>query len=229
MRGVPEPDDLLALMGALLSNAEALADDAGLLYEHGRFPRSYALAALAGEELGKVYLCLEALLSGQGVDAQRFWWGWRHHGDKLDSMQAYAAAFIEDIDDLDVGRLSADAKHIRAQKLSALYVDFEDGQLLAPDRVTQRDAADLLQRSRVSISHLRGALVELNAEAVEVARVLGPVLEAFFGQVIDDRAPQEVLAELRQLVVDLPDMTADEISSLLTSRNEGAGPLDTHI
>jgi AbiV family abortive infection protein len=85
MPQVPERDDLLSLMDALLSNAESLADDARLLHENGRFPRAYALAALAGEELGKVYLCLDALLSSDGVDARQFWWGWRHHGDKLDA------------------------------------------------------------------------------------------------------------------------------------------------
>lgn len=229
MRLVPERDDLLSLIDALLANAEALADDAGLLYEHERYPRAYALGALAGEELGKVYLCLEALLSVEGVDVQQFWWGWRHHGDKLDSMRAYAAAFIEDLDEFDVGRLATDAKQIGAQKLSALYVDFDGAQVLVPDRVTQRDAADLLHRCRLSIGHLSGALAGLNAQIVQVTHVLGPALEAFFRRVIDDRSPQEVLAELRQIVHSLPNMTVDEISLLLTSRIEGTGPSATDM
>lgn len=227
MPRIPERDDLLTLMDALLSNAEALAEDAGLLYAHGRYPRAYALAALAGEELGKVYLCLEALLSDEEVDTQQFWRGWRHHGDKLDSMRAYAAAFIEDLDELDVGRLATDANQIGTQKLSALYVDFDGADVLVPDRVTQRDAADLLQRSRLSIGHLRRALGGLNAEIVDVAHIVGPALDAFFRRVIDDRTPQEVLAELRHLLQTLPDMTADEISSLLNSRLGGAGPPTT--
>jgi AbiV family abortive infection protein len=223
MPHVPERDDLLLLMDALLSNAESLADDARLLRDNARFPRAYALAALAGEELGKVYLCLDALLSSDGVDAREFWWGWRHHGDKLDSMQAYAAAFIEDLDELDVDRLATGAHRVGAQKLSALYVDFSDGQILIPDRISESDATDLLRRNRLSIDHLRAALAGLNAEVVEVAHALGPVLETFFGQVIDARAPQEVIAELRQLVHSLPNMTGDEISSLLISRIEEAG------
>jgi hypothetical protein len=138
-------------------------------------------------------------------------------------MQAYAAAFIEDLDELSFDRLATGARRIGARKLSALYVDFNDGQILVPDRVSESEAADLLLRNRRSIDHLRAALAGLSAEVVEAAHALGPVLETFFGQVIDARAPQEVLAELRQLVHSLPDMTGDEISSLLISRIEEAG------
>lgn len=62
MRPIPCREDLLALMHALLANASDLVDDAELLLENARFPRAYALAALGGEELGKIYLCLDALL-----------------------------------------------------------------------------------------------------------------------------------------------------------------------
>src|SRR5688572_19080839 len=101
------------------------ADDAALLYENERYARAYALAALAGEELGKVYLCLDAVLTAEGSEPRQFWRAWREHGDKLDSARAYAAAFIEDLRALDVEQLAPDARAIAAQKLSAIYVDFD--------------------------------------------------------------------------------------------------------
>lgn len=221
MRPVPERDQLLALTHALQSNAQSLLDDASLLYEHGRFPRAYALAALAGEELGKIYLCLDALLSRGKIDGQEFWWGWRQHGEKLVSMRAYAAAFIEDLDDLKVEQLGPDARRIGATKMSALYVDFDGHQPLLPDHVTDSEAAELLLRTRLSLRHLEGALAGLKPVVVEAAHALGPALEAFFGQVMNDRPPQEVLAELRQFVLSAPDMTVEDVMALLTAGQGG--------
>lgn len=226
MRSVPERDHLLALVGALVSNARQLLDDASLLLEHGRFARAFALAALAGEEVGKVYLCLDALLSRDTVDPQRFWWGWRQHGDKLDSMRAYTAAFVQDLDDLDVEQLGTDAQHVGERKLAALYVDFDGSGPLLPDRVSEGESADLVSETRSVIEHLDRALSGLNTVVVEAAHQLGPALEALFGRVLDDRPPQEVLAELRQLLLELPGMEADELLRLLAPEGfptEGAG------
>lgn len=99
-------------MSALLTNAAALIDDASLLYENTRYPRAYALAALAGEELGKVYLCLDAVLTDEVHEPKQFWKRWREHGDKLDSARAYAAAFVDDLSALDVDELGPDARRI---------------------------------------------------------------------------------------------------------------------
>jgi hypothetical protein len=158
-----------------------------------------------------VYLCLDALLSRDAVDPRRFWWGWRQHGDKLDSMRAYTAAFVQDLGDLVVEQLGTDARRVGERKLSALYVDFDGHEPLTPDRVTEGEAADLIRESRLAIGHLEGALSELNSVVVEAVHELSPALEAFFGQVLDDRPPQEVLAELRQLLLDLPGMDAKDL------------------
>jgi AbiV family abortive infection protein len=220
MRTVPERDHLLALVGALIANARTLLDDASLLLEHGRFPRAYALAALAGEEVGKVYLCLDALLSPGPVDPRQFWWGWRQHGDKLDSMRAYTAAFVQDLDDLVVEQLGPDARRVSERKLSALYVDFDGNEPVTPNCVTEGEAADLLRQTRLAIGHLEGALSGLNSVVVDAIHELGPALEAFFDQVVDDRPPQEVLAELRQLLLDLPGMDINELSGLLAPKRD---------
>lgn len=218
MRPVPTHDQLLELMTALLANAGTLVDDASLLFENDRFPRAYALAALAGEELGKVYLCLDALLASEDVDGKQFWWTWRQHGDKLDSMRAYAAAFVDDLESLNVDQLGPDARRIGTQKLSAIYVDFDGHDVLKPDRVAEVDAADLLQTTRLSVDHAQEALAGLSVDVVAAAHALAPELSEFFDRFFQDKEPEQVLAELRGLLVEVPGMTAEEIVGLLMSR-----------
>lgn len=75
----PANDELLKLVHALV-NGGGLAADARLLLENERYARNYALAALAGEELGKIEFCLDWLLGTptlshkQFVDAGKVTW-----------------------------------------------------------------------------------------------------------------------------------------------------------
>lgn len=55
-------------------------------------------------------------------------------------------------------RLGPDAKCIGTQKLSAIYVDFDGRGPLKPERVTEVDAAELLQSARLSVDHAQQAL-----------------------------------------------------------------------
>ena len=86
----------VGLTQALLENARDLAADARLLLEHDRFARCYALSALAGEELGKIAICLDWMLGDPPTSLQETRRAWQSHGDKLASLVAYRAAFIEE-------------------------------------------------------------------------------------------------------------------------------------
>lgn len=217
MPPLPTHEQLLNLTHALLANAAALVDDASLLHEHGRHPRAYALAALSGEELGKVYLCLEALLPSEEFDGSRFWSNWRLHGNKLESARAYAAAFVDDLDTLDIDRLGSDAKLIGTQKLAAMYVDFNGQEPLTPDRIGAADAAALIATTRRSIDHAEVALGGLTSDVLPAMQALTPALTTVFDGITSDKAPLQVLAELRRLLVEAPEMTADQLIELLTS------------
>lgn len=137
------------------------------------------------------------------------------HSEKLDSMRACTAAFVQDLDDLVVEQLGTDARRVGERTLSALYVDFDGHEPLTPDRITESEAAELIRETRLAIGHLGGALSGLNSVVVEAVHELSPALEAFFGQVVDDRPPQEVLAELRQLLLGLPGIDVNALLGLL--------------
>jgi AbiV family abortive infection protein len=218
MPTVPSNQHLVDLISAFLENAAALAEDAALLYENDRYARAYALAALAGEELGKVYLCLESVLKADGAEPRQFWRAWREHGDKLGSARAYAAAFIDDLGALDVDQLAPDARTVAAQKLSAIYVDFDGESALTPARISGDDAAQLLETTRTSIAHARQELAGLTMDVVVASHVLGPALSAFFDKQIDGKVPAEALGELRQLLHDVRGMTPEQVLELLRAQ-----------
>lgn len=216
MQTVPNHEQLVGLISALLENAAALADDAALLYANDRYARAYALAALAGEELGKVYLCLEAVLTTESLEPRQFWKAWREHGDKLDSARAYAAAFIDDLGALDVDRLASDARRTAAQKLSAIYVDFDGERTLTPERICGAEAERLLETTRASIVHARQELAGLTMDVAGAIHALGPALSAFFDEQSQGKMPTEVVGQLRQLLLDVRDMTPQQVLELLT-------------
>lgn len=217
MRPVPSDEHLLELIGALIANATALAQDAALLLEHDRYPRAYALAALASEELGKVYLCLDAVLSRKEIEPKRFWKLWREHDDKLDSAGAYATAFIDDLEALDVDRLRGNAGRIGARKLSAIYVDFDGNKPLTPDLVGRDDAAQLLKTAQLSIAHASKALVGLNMEVVAATHALGPKLSTVLDRLTQDKPREQAIADVRQFLAEVPGMTEDQLINLFKS------------
>lgn len=218
MQTVPSHQQLVGLISALLENAAAIAEDATLLYENDRYARAYAVAALAGEELGKVYRCLEAVLTAEGSEPRQFWRAWREHGDKLGSARADAAAFIDDLCALDVDELAPDARTVAAQKLSAIYVDFDGESALTPARISGANAAQLLETTRTSIAHARQELAGLTIDVVAASHVLGPALSAFFDEQIEGKVPAEALGELRQLLHDVRGMAPEQVLELLRAQ-----------
>src|SRR5260370_24294125 len=85
---MPTAGQLRQLAQAAAQNAADLAADARLLLDAGRFPRAYALATLALEELGKMELCHE-VLAGR-LDDKGFRQEWSQHQSKLDRSRLLA-------------------------------------------------------------------------------------------------------------------------------------------
>src|SRR5690242_11222246 len=93
---IPQRDDLIKLAWAALSNSRDLLTDARLLADRGSYPRAYALAALACEELGKVDLCLATAWLPMTPSA--FWSSFRNHRGKLSRAYGdFAAESVETI------------------------------------------------------------------------------------------------------------------------------------
>lgn len=197
-----QADNVVAaeLIQALLENARDLASDARLLLEHDRFARCYALAALAGEELGKVAICLDWMFGDSPSSLKETRKAWQSHDDKLASLIAYRAAFIEEPAAIRPEILRSEAQKVAGRKMDALYVDYSDGLIRTPMQVAPTDATHLLAQVEDAIAHATEHLSLLSSEVARAMEVLAPQLIAPLSTYIDSLSPQEAVVALRQLV-----------------------------
>lgn len=211
----PNSDLLVDLVHALLANARGLIADARLLHENQRHARSYALAALAGEELGKIELCLDWLLGSPTLDHKEFRRAWRDHTNKLASLAAYRIAFIEDVTTLPVDDLKEQAHEIGRKKMAALYVDFDDQSIATPMSVTAEEATDLLARVATAVEHATGVLAQLTSQAAATMNDLAPQLLASLVSHLDGLAPADAIAEMRRLLACMSGISNTDLSAAL--------------
>lgn len=109
-------DQINELARAAGGNAVSLVADARLLLDAGRYPRAYALAVLALEELGKVELCGE-VLAGE-LEQRDFRRAWSRHDPKLWRAHLPGILFASTLD-----RIFASPDTDHAMRLRGLYVD----------------------------------------------------------------------------------------------------------
>jgi AbiV family abortive infection protein len=160
---LPPTDDLIALFHAARSNARDLLDDAEVLADRGRWPRACALATLGLEEMSKAQLCLLAATLGQlpgEMTPRDFWAGFSSHAQKLARSLAVATLTQDEplspfADQLEL--ILADTRSASGQKLSALYVDYEDGQILLPIEVGESAATDTIGKLRQALAYADAA------------------------------------------------------------------------
>jgi AbiV family abortive infection protein len=139
---MPTSDQLRALRQAARQNAVDLAADARLLLDAGRFPRAYALAVLALEELGKGERCRD-VLAGE-LDEKRFRKEWRSHVPKLVRIQVFSILFGKTME-----RIFADGDKDHMMKLHGLYVEANptdaSGPPMTPSDVTREQAVEMVE------------------------------------------------------------------------------------
>jgi AbiV family abortive infection protein len=187
-RPMPTTDELLELANAALSNAEELLNDAVLLAEAGRFPRAYALAALACEESAKSSQCLSSTWSI--CTPGWFWARFNNHPVKLEPI--HLRTILESGKTIEseswfVGRVRSDARSAHARKLRGLYVDLMEGVIQNPSDINDQQALEMINTARAEIELSRRkwpALVtgvQRLSELPELARVL---IIVFVGWVI---------------------------------------------
>lgn len=137
--------ELGAIAEASLLNSLALLDDAEALAEQRRWPRAFALAVLAGEEFGKVMMCLGALGNPRADEDDywhEFWQRFTGHRPKYENVFNMATAFLEE--DAATEMRKQAVEHTQADqemKMAAFYVDYtNDGLSLPWVRVDAGDA-----------------------------------------------------------------------------------------
>ena len=132
-----------------LANACALVEEASILFKAQHYPRSYALAHLACEELGKVMM-----LASIGIESRlgtanwsKFWRRFRSHKEKTKNILGldYLVSPVRS-DDPDLGQYIKDiTEHIHNfedSKLMCLYSDFVEGNFVSPNDFCDRSLAE---------------------------------------------------------------------------------------
>ena len=209
----------VGLTQALLQNARDLARDARLLFEHDRFARCYAIAALAGEELGKIAICLDWLFGDSGASLKETRRAWQSHDDKLASLAAYCAAFIDEPAAVRPETLKDEARRVAGKKMDALYVDFRDGLIKTPTQVTSTDALSLLEQVEDAVGHATENLGAMSNEVAEAIEGLAPHFVAPLSSYIDSLSPDMAVGALRRVLSNARRLTdQDWADALATNR-----------
>ncbi len=125
---------LLALMRACLENAQAIRDDADLLFAGGRYSRAAYLYAISLEELGKIPMLARCPEFGDDRRLwRRFWKRFRSHEQKLSTRigEIYNALVSPKTASL----MRWFMRSMDVMKQRTLYVDFEHDDAVSPANV----------------------------------------------------------------------------------------------
>ena len=144
---------LAALAVVALENARDLVKDAQVLAAAQRWPRVLFLSQIAGEELGKVIMCVSGIVEAAHgrFNRPKFEKRYRHHLSKLMNVMGVENLFLSKDFDREVKELNETARIYEFGKMLSLY----SGQFAGDDR---HDAAALLPRENISEAIAKNAL-----------------------------------------------------------------------
>jgi AbiV family abortive infection protein len=139
----------------LVANARDLIAEATLLFERGHFPRAYALAHLASEELAKLPMYVRAGVDatlGHSVDWKRLKKKVSSHTRKLDALHTLDYFFSEvRADNSDIAAYAAaldTTPSLNDRKNASLYVSVTPEGTQAPsEAIDKNTAAVMLERA----------------------------------------------------------------------------------
>jgi AbiV family abortive infection protein len=157
---LPPQADLITLSRAALFNARDLLGAARLLSGEGSVSQAHALAVLALEEIGKSHLCVLALIPGGPLGPEAFWGAWRDHEAKLRWAQGFLAAMLHDPGPDVIAlykRLASSSRDTHIRRLSGLYVDYQDTEVITPAVITTEETVELIAAVDESLGFLLAA------------------------------------------------------------------------
>lgn len=184
-----------------LDNAESLAEEAALLFEHGKVERAYVLATIAVEETGKHEMLVHAYISLRVehpvVQEETFWpafWKrFKSHRDKLSvpaAMNMLRAGNLPIEPGETVQRARQRAGDENASKMGGFYTGFASGKFVSPSEIIGSEKArEMVERARGEVERMRefergvstlvGSWSELDAE--QLRGVIQIIERAYFG------------------------------------------------
>lgn len=157
----------------VFKNAVALTNEAKWLCLRGFYSRAFVLAKLAQEEFGKIYLLDQAAMlttiEADNISWVPFWDLWRNHKGKSFFMKLPFGLGLEPDERINMEE---------SAKLSALYVEFQNGDFTSPAKCVSRDLVNqMIDICDVSIIHARAKFRDL--PLIDASGEAGPWIESF--------------------------------------------------
>lgn len=150
-----------------LKNANRLTDDSTLAFDNERYSTSISLSVLALEEMGKVYLLLDATKNNRSITKKIWHDEFESHIKKLQSLPNYLSTFVENqstTSKKELERFTIFLKLLSQKKLESFYVDwnatennwfyFDDHETLSQKRMLASEA--LRSTSWLIKNHVEG-------------------------------------------------------------------------
>jgi AbiV family abortive infection protein len=139
-----------------LENASELVHEAQVLYERGYWSRTVFLCCISGEELGKCFITLSAVVNLRvgRFNEKRYKKRFRTHAEKTGSINFFEDVFVSL--DLPVGQeeINNVTKDTERIKLASLYSDYYGIEVHKPSElVTEKLAAVTLQLAEKRVDH----------------------------------------------------------------------------
>ena len=164
----------------ILENAEELLEEAQVLFERQSYVRAYALAHIAGEELGKLPMLdgtSKDVIGGNVVDWKHFYKRFRNHPWKIGYMlasnlnpwlEAADNANEADIAIQKFNQLGRRVDEFNRLRNKAFYVDLDEGYFQKPSEVVSRkEALEMLTMVCEVLSWYRRHPDELTEEGLK--------------------------------------------------------------
>lgn len=120
-------DEMIDGAVVCLKNANRLTDDSTLAFDNGRYSTSISLSVLALEEMGKVYLLLDATSNNRSITKKIWNDEFESHTKKLQSLPNYLSTFVENqstTSKKELERFMLFLKLLSKKKLESFYVDW---------------------------------------------------------------------------------------------------------
>ena len=141
-----------------LENASELVQEARLLYEHGHWSRAVFLCCISGEELGKCFITLSAVVNHRvgKFNEKRYKQRFRTHEEKTGSLNFFEDIFVSS--DLPIGpeEIAKATKTSEQVKLASLYCDYYGIEPHKPsDLITEALAAGALKLAENRVEHFQ--------------------------------------------------------------------------
>jgi AbiV family abortive infection protein len=139
-----------------LENASELVHEARLLHEHGYWSRTVFLCCISGEELGKCFMTLSAVVNLRvgKFNEKRYKQRFRTHEEKTGALNFFEDFFVSS--DLPIGPEEIDkaTKATEKIKLASLYCDYYGIEAYMPlELITEELAAGTLGLAEKRVEH----------------------------------------------------------------------------